>query len=201
MRPNHIAIGFRVKSGSAVAVLLTGPIESPQVLDRRVVELCDPDVPESRQPYHARMGTLETNEAKIARRREIVLQAANRSVPKLIREYRGFGRELRGAQLVVGSVTDPARITNTHIRAHALEGQLFRTALEDAVRSRELPYSVIVERNVYATAAKVLGRSQDELKRAVAQIARPPGGPWRADEKVAALAAWLAMTSAPEHCR
>ena len=38
----NATLGFRVKSGWAVAVLLAGSAESPQVLDRRVVQLCDP---------------------------------------------------------------------------------------------------------------------------------------------------------------
>src|SRR5437016_367071 len=37
-------IGFRVKSGWPTAVLLAGPIQSPQVLDSRIVELSDPAV-------------------------------------------------------------------------------------------------------------------------------------------------------------
>ncbi|HJZ89302.1 MAG TPA: hypothetical protein VKE40_00420 [Gemmataceae bacterium] len=194
----HAAIGFRVKSGSAVAVLLAGPVESPQVLDRRIVELCDPAVPESRQPYHAGMGTLETDDAKLARRCEFVRRAAGRSVPELIHEYRGCGHDLHGAGLVTGSDTDPARITNTHIRAHALEGQLFRTALEDAIRSCELSCAVFIERKVYTRATEILGQSEVELKRAMTRMSRPPGGPWRADEKAAALAAWLVLASRGE---
>src|SRR5256884_6499616 len=36
------------------------------------------------------------------------------------------------------SLIDPARIGNDHIRAHALEGQLFRTALERAAHAARL---------------------------------------------------------------
>jgi hypothetical protein len=99
----HAAIGFRVKSGSAVAVLVAGPLPAPQVLDRRVLALCDPDVPESRQPYHARMGTLETDERKVERRRQIVSRSANRSVSELIKDYRCAGHLVRAAALVIGS--------------------------------------------------------------------------------------------------
>src|SRR5205823_11690442 len=42
----NATLGFRVKSGWAAAVLLAGPVESPQLLDRRVVQLCDPAIPE-----------------------------------------------------------------------------------------------------------------------------------------------------------
>jgi hypothetical protein len=94
---------------------------------------------------------------------------------------------------VVGSDIDPARISNPHIRAHALEGRLFRTVLEDALRSHGLTCLVIVERTIYKQAAKILQRSEQDLKRLVAQLGRNLNGPWRADEKTACLAAWLAL--------
>ena len=55
-------IGFRVKSGWATAVLLARPIQSPQVFDRRILELSDPAIPESRQPYHAGAGALDAHD-------------------------------------------------------------------------------------------------------------------------------------------
>jgi hypothetical protein len=191
------ALGFRVKSGWATAVLIAGPMQSPQVLDRRTIDLCDPAIPESRQPYHARMGTLETDEPKLARRRKVVIQAANRSVAKLLCDYRTAAHPIRAAGLVVGSDIDPAKITNPHIRAHALEGRLFRTALEDALRSDGLSCLVIVERNAYTRPAEILGLTEEDLKRTIAQLGRSLGGPWRSDEKTASLAAWMALATRP----
>lgn len=188
-----LALGFRVKSGRAIAVLVAGPIQTPRVLNRREIDLCDSDIPESRQPYHAAMGTLETDEAKVERRRKVVAEAANRSVAELIGDYRNAGYQIRAAGLVVGSDIDPAKITNPHIRAHALEGRLFRTVVEDAVRSQGLACSTFVERSVYTDAAAVLQRSEQDLKSAVAKLGKEQGGPWRADEKTACLAAWLAL--------
>src|SRR5438552_3041453 len=142
------AVGFRVKSGWATAVLLAGPAAAPRVVDRRVIELSDPAVPTSRQPYHAVMGAsggdagarLEKHLTKLVER------VTRRSVRRLLQAYRRAGHPARRAGLVVGSVIDPARIANDHIRAHALEGRLFRTVLERAVRSFRLPCAVIVER-------------------------------------------------------
>jgi hypothetical protein len=187
------AIGFRVKSGWAAAVLVGGSVQSPEVLDRRVVELSDPAVPESRQPYHAGMGRHETDESKIDQRRKVIARAANQSVADLINGYRHAGHRIRAVALVVGSEADPAKITNPHIRAHALEGQLFRTVLQDALRSYGLTCSVILERNIYLRAANILKQSEPELKSAVTQLGRKLQGPWRSDDKAACLAAWLAL--------
>jgi hypothetical protein len=190
------AIGFRVKSGWASAVLVSGSSKSAQTIDQRAIDLCDPAIAESRQPYHAGMGRLETSEAVIERRKKVIVQAADRSIVELIKEYRNAGHTLRGAGLVVGSDIDPAKVASPHIRAHALEGRLFRTVLEDALRTCGLPSLVIVEKTAYARAAKVLKRSEAEVKRYVAEMGRSLVGPWRADEKTAALAAWLALASA-----
>ncbi len=189
------AIGVRVKSGWATAVLLVGPSTSPRVLDRRVIDLCDPAVPESRQPYHAMMKLPDVEGAKAEERlRKVVQRVTTRSLTELLGDYRHTGHTVRCVGVVVGSDIDPTSIKNAHIRAHALEGRLFRTAIEDAARSSGLRCLVVVERHAYSKAAMVFGRSEDALKRTVAELGRSLGGPWRADEKTAALAAWMTLS-------
>ena len=191
--PEEAVVGLRVKSGFAIAVLVAGPVRSPQVLDRRVIDLSDPAVPESRQPHHAEFAMLEEDQVKLARRLKIVERVTNTSVTKLLEDYRSMGCRPRGAALAVGSVIDPASITNPHIRAHALEGRLFRTVLEEALTSGGLRCFVLVERDAYAKASSVLGRAEAELKRAVTSLGHSLTGSWRAEEKLAALAAWMAL--------
>src|SRR2546427_462540 len=90
----NATLGFRVKSGWAAAVLLAGPVESPQLIDRRIVQLCDPTVPQSKQPYHAKMGTLQTDDAKVERLRKVSVKAAQDSVSELMKDsgsLRDFG--------------------------------------------------------------------------------------------------------------
>ncbi|MCI0691848.1 hypothetical protein L0337_07550 [candidate division KSB1 bacterium] len=129
------------------------------------------------------------------RLRRIVERCAHRSVTTLIDDYRNSGQDLCGAGLVVGSDIDPATIKNAHIQAHALEGRLFRDVLEAALQSNGLSSLVIVERRAYAEAATLLQRSEDELKRIAADLGRALDGPWRSDEKMATLAAWLTLAS------
>lgn len=191
--PSRAAVGFRVKSGWATAVLLLGPVESPRFLDRRTVELCDPNVAESRQPYHAGFGTLEEDAAEIRRRTGVVRRAAEKSIAELLQAYRSLGHPPRSAALVVGSLIDPAAIANPHIRAHALEGRLFRTVLEDALRPAGVTCVAVVERDAYANAAAALGRTEDHVKQTVSALGRSAGGPWRADEKLAAALAWMCL--------
>jgi hypothetical protein len=187
-------LGFRVKSGWATAVLLTGPAACPRVLDRRSIDLCDPETANSRQPYHAVMEAAPKDAAKIeARLCKIVRDAAETSVRLLLADLGTKGHQPKAGGLVVGSNIDPVQIKNEHIRAHAQEGRLFRSALEDALTSHGLKTLLLVEREAYAKAAKHFDRPEGELKRAVAELGRTFGGPWRTDEKTAALAAWMAL--------
>ncbi len=182
------ALGFRIKSGWATTVLLGGAATAPKVLDRRIILLADPDDPEARQPYHAGLGTHEARAAKAVKRLvKAVERFAHRSVARQIAGYRAAGHRVRGVGIVVGSVIDPARIPNEHIRAHAEEGRLFRTVVERAIRACRLRARVMVEKELYVTAAR--------FRRRVAALGEHVVGPWRAEEKAAALAAWMVLRS------
>ncbi len=175
-------------------MLVEGPARSPRVVDRRAIELSDARVPTSRQPYHAVRDAPPGEAGKLERRlRGLVERVTQRSLAALLKEYRRQGHPVRRVSLVVGSLIDPAKIGNDHIRAHALEGQLFRSALERAARAARLPCTTLVERALYDTAATRLRRSPAALRRTVTDLGGALGGPWRADEKAATLAAWLAL--------
>src|SRR6266436_5648007 len=128
------ARGFRVKSGWAAAVLLTGSARSPQLCDVQRIDLSDPRLPETRQPYHAAMGRLETDTRKINRRVDVVRRIAEKSIAKLLAGYRQQNFTIKRAALVVGSRIHPASVANAHIRANALEGQLFRSVLQESLQ-------------------------------------------------------------------
>lgn len=184
-------LGFRVKSGFAIAVALHGPRAAPELVARRVVALSDPGVAETRQPFHHGLFTHETDAAAIAERSAIVERCARESVAALLgdRELAGCG----GAALVVGSVIDPETVGNPHIRAHASEGRLFRTVLQSALQASGVRCDVIVEKQLAARAAERIWRRPAEIARVVAGLGRRAPGPWRADEKAASTAAWLLL--------
>ena len=193
VNPENAALGFRVKSGWAAVVLLTSPIDSPRLRDSRVIDLCDPRFPETRQPYHAAMGKLETDAKKTNRRTDIVHRMAKQSITDLLADCRRKGYVIAGAYLIVGSQLVPATIANPHIRAHALEGQLFRSALEQALNSDGIRTAILLERDAYPTAATQLKKSGDHVRQAIQNLGRSSEGPWRAEQKLAAVGAWLAL--------
>ena len=191
--PAFYTWGFRVKSGHAIGVALAGPAASPAPLARVVVALSDPAVGGTKQPFHDGFGTAQENQAEIACLVQIVERCARRSIDTLLADERVGGRTCRGAGLVVGSVIDPAAVGNPHIRAHALEGRLFRTAIEEALNARRITSAVIVEKTLRGAAAKALKRTNGQIARTLGAWGRALGPPWRAEEKAAAMAAWMAL--------
>src|SRR4029077_15062890 len=129
---------------------------------------------------------------KINRHVDVVRRIAEESIATLLASYRQNGYTIRRAALVVGSKVDPDSIANPHIRAHAFEGQLFRAVLQEALQAHRIRTDVLIERDAYARAAAQLKQSGDELRRAIQSLGRSKA-PWRAEQKLAALAAWLAL--------
>ena len=189
------ALGLRVKSGWAMVVLLTGPTRAPRVLDRRRIELSDPARPRTRQPYHAGFGTAQTSGAVIARLVRTIERRAHRSLKNLLQEYAQAGVRPRAAGIVVGSVIDPARIGNPHIRAHALEGALFRRVAVDGLRALRIASTVVLEREVYGSAARAARITERQMKGLMAELAGQVRGRWRSEEKTAAAAACLVLAT------
>lgn len=190
-----VALGFRVRTGvaSAAIVALPGGAGAPTVRRLTDLQLSDSRREETRQPYHAGFGALETDERTIERRVEGVRAAAARSLDEFLAGV-AAGPLVKRAGLVVGSLIDPAAIGNEHIRAHALEGRLFRTVLAELLTARGLAPTVFIDRTLYEETAAELGISVASLKRRVAQLPHPPG-PWRAAEKAAVLAAWRILAN------
>jgi hypothetical protein len=190
---SRAALGFTVKSGWASAVLLAGSAELPRVVDSARVELSDPERPECRQPYHAGFGTARRRGPELSRLIGAVQQFGQQSVSRLIGGYEANGPRIRGIAIVVGSTIDPGRIANEHMRIHALEGQLFRSIVEEAAKGSGLTCSIWRDRDLCAFALGVLGHTEPDLRNTLHMLGRGIDGPWRAEQKAAALAAWLVL--------
>jgi len=189
----YLALGLTVKSGWASVVLLAGPPQAPRLVDARHIALSDPRIPGSRQPYHAGFGTARGAGRELRRLVRSAERFGTRSVSGLIREYKADGHRIRGAGIVVGSLIDPETIGNSHIRIHALEGRLFREVVLGALRRSRIRSAIWRERDLASLAVKTLKRRHASLRMTLTAIGQGVQGGWRAEEKAAALAAWLIL--------
>ena len=186
-------LGVRIKSGWAATVLLGGARDRPVVLDARRLDLADPDTPATLQPHHAGTGTPQ-RDARILRKLIGLIERCSRAnAAAMIGDHRAAGHPARRAVIVGTSETDPATIGNPHIRIHALEGRLFRRVAEESLAAAGLRCSLVLEQRLLQTAPEQLGRSATELARVLAALRPAGGGPWRHEQKMAALAAWVGL--------
>jgi len=187
-------IGFRVRTGNATAVMVGGSAESPRFLARMYIPLIDMNDDDARQPYHVVAEQDEERGMKLVRQTLKTATAnAVRATRGLMDQARNSDYEVRGAVLVVGSDTNPASIRQPHVRAHALEGRLYREALEGAVSQCGLASRILVERDILTAPEEAVGKPRTELEAAFTTFAKEAGRPWRSQEKAAALAAWVAL--------
>ena len=129
------ALGFRVKSGWAAVVLVSDAIDSPGLCGNRVIDLSDSRFPETRQPYYAAMGKLETEAKEINRRTDIVQRVAKQSVTELLANYRQKGYAIARAWLEASSILQQSRI-HTFARTRSRAGYLTRCSRRLYARTR-----------------------------------------------------------------
>lgn len=186
------AIGFRVHSGWAAAVTVAAQAGSPQVLDRRVIELADAKIAGSKQPFHAAEGLpLLEAEALIGRCCKSTWALARQGLDEI-----GQGRAIGACGMLLASgrpLPELAAILASHALIHTAEGEFFRDAIAAASQERKLPIYRIKERELFDVCAAQLKLSSAEIEQQLSDWGKLLGPPWRQDEKYAALAGWLAL--------
>ena len=191
---NTATIGLKPKTGRAIAVVLRGTRDAPQVIKRTELMLHDPRVPATFQPYHAVMElSWKESQKQVVPFVRAIEKIAAKALAQLIHELRTEGLEIVGVGIAGTADRDLSKIGNYHIRAHAAEGLLFRQVLEFAAKANKLPQRTFVERDLQIQAASELGTTVAKLNSALATLGRSAGPPWRTEQRVAAATAWLAF--------
>ena len=192
----NACIGLRAKTARAMAVVVSGTARSPRAVTRAELTLSTPGSPEVFQPFHEVM-SLPWDQAVVAvrhgeRANEV---AATRALKALLLELRGQGLSISRVAIVGAPERNLRAIGSPHIRAHAAEGVLFRHVWQVAAEAVDLPWVAFSEKGFEQAAAARLGLSAGALTEQIAELGRQVGRPWRADEKAAAMAAWIALTT------
>ena len=191
---NHVAIGLRAKTGRAIAVVLGGSPDAPTVLMKSEIKLVDPRLPQTAQPYHVVMELpWEDSQRKVQKLARAIERVAKRAVADLVRQQQSSGNFVCGVGIVGAPDRDLARIGNFHIRAHAAEGVLFRKVLNVAAEASGLKWRLIPDKDFERLTKSELGAKAARTKRQISELGRTVPAPWRADEKQAAVAAWLML--------
>lgn len=189
-----VAIGLRAKTGRAIAVIVGGSPEAPLVIAKTEIKLFDPKIPATAQPYHEVMDLpWQESQRAVQKSARAIERVATKALAKLVKEQASNGRRVCAVGIVGAKDRDLSRIGNSHIRAHAAEGVLFRRVLDDAAVANDLPFRIFPERKFAELLKDELGSRTDSIKKSLDEAARQLPPPWRADEKLAAMAAWMVL--------
>jgi hypothetical protein len=193
------AIGLRAHSGwAAFVVVAEDGRSSPVVVGRSRIEMVDPKSPQCVQPYHAAEGLpLPRAEALVEGCTAVARRFALSSFENAVGALKDAGHTLVGCGLLLSAArpaSSLAAILASHALIHAAEGDLFRDALARAAEACRLPLTRVREKELLAEAGRALRLGEEALRARLNAMGKEIGPPWRQDEKLAALVAWLCLS-------
>ena len=188
---NIAALGFRAHTGWAAAVAVTPNWE---VIERRRIAY-EPET--TRFIYHhaAEIGPDEA-EALIAAAHAQAVAKAELEIGSLVSALSGKGMAVAAACVPGGRARLPnslREILAVHARIHAAEGAFYRDALVEACAPLGLNVTRAPERDLWTIVAGVHRCNESALRSRMAQLGKQLGPPWGEDQKLATLAALVAL--------
>jgi len=188
-----VVLGFRPHTYWTAIVALGGTLDAPQVLARHKIVFAGGD---ERGVYHqaaeAAEGTAEALLEKVRAATEANAAAGIAAFLKLL-----GGDDLRPGIAVVptGGRRLPAlaEIVRVHTLQHAAEGEFYRDVVAAACAQLGLEVRRPVERELIPLACDRLGVGKPELEAQLKAMGAALGPPWSEDQRLAMLAAGLAL--------
>jgi len=189
------ALGLKVRTGRATVIAVGGNADAPVILTKALAQVAFTF--EEGAIFHvAQDKPLEAASTFVREReREFVVRARE----ELDRILGPCDVEIVGAILAAPPAKALPRlesILKSHPLVHAAEGELYRRVFADAcialdARPERVEPSVLANR-----VCKVVGLSATKVAAHLTAMGKASGKPWAAEQKEAALAAWLALATA-----
>jgi hypothetical protein len=202
-----VGLGFRALKGGAAVVGVAVEGGEPRVIHSSFLATGAEDDRLSRQPYTVAaelqrdpQGPVSSEmAAMVAEGRRRQDQLAAKGLHAIVRTLEEAGCKPVVAALLVnraGWVTDLLEYSAAWPE-HVLvaEGLAVRDALRFALKECRLKAIELDEKSLPELAANKLGRSSAEIDACVKELGGTVGRPWRKEQKLACLAAWLALRS------
>jgi len=185
-----VTLGLKVRTGKAALVALRGPASAPEVVAKEVVQIAFTF--EEGAVFHA------AQEMPIAKARAHVERAEARFAELARKQLAAFVGKL-GEDVGAAALAAPApkplpafeAIVKAHPLVHAAEIELYRRVFTSACEALGTP-----AKRVEATderVASALGWAPARVRERLAVMGKAAGRPWAAEQKEAALAAWIAF--------
>jgi hypothetical protein len=197
MKPS--AIGVRVHSGWGAVVVVSGAPAAEEVIERRRVEITDPEMAGAIQPYHfVESMPIKPAEQHIAECAAASGKLAVAALRDLIEKLEQRDYRVTGSCILLSSGRPlPAleKILASHAMIHSAEGEFFRQVFRQAFTILNIPVMGIGERQLEQQAQLKFGKAVTKLHERIAGMGRSLGPPWTTDQKTAALGAFIALAT------
>jgi hypothetical protein len=197
--PTPAALGFKLHTGWAILVALTGSPAKFEILLRRRIELLPPGDVIPRFMYHHAAEISLTQATRLIQQAETAARdAANLAVSDALDHLRTLKITAKAAGIATASKpgpTDLAAVLRSHPMIHTAEAALFQRALASACEKCGLAVTSAREREIWARAAKTSGAKEALLRKRVEDLRKSVGAPWGSDQKTATAYAVLALAS------
>jgi hypothetical protein len=198
------ALGFRAHMGWVAAVGVTLDAGAPRLVHSSIVKTADDGDRLAKEPYHAAAGwegfarvpPHPDPKGAIAQGRKTQTRLATKAIADIVETLKAQKLEpVAGAVLATRAWLghDLAGILGSHAHIHVYEGEAVRDAVRAGLKANQIKAQDVEEKSLYAVAAKELKLSEARLKTTLTALRGDAPGPWRQDQKLAALVAWLLL--------
>ncbi len=187
------ALGFKVHTGWAAVVAVSGTPASPEVLAKTRVQVAFTF--DEGAVFHA------GQELPLEKARTLVRDAEARFGQKARDQLAAFAVTLDVKWVAAGAVWGNPKplppletILKSHPLVHAAEADLYRRIFAGAAESLlATPLIRVPAKQLTARAAAALHLTPARLSERLAAMGKKSGKPWTVDQKEAALVAWLVL--------
>jgi len=167
------------------------------VLLRARIDMADPALAGSKQPYHA-VEEMPLGEAArgLKRYEETAREMASAAIRSIVDQLWERGHAAKVAGILASSGRKGGSLESilaSHALIHTADGDHFREALAQACSGCKIPVTRLPARELPGEAARALGKRAEQLQALVTAMGRSLGPPWDADCKSATLLAWLRL--------
>lgn len=195
-RPSTAVLGFRPHTYWTAVVALAGPLEAPQVLERRRIVFA---TGAERFVYHqAEALDLRSAETLLDAVRRATEANAAREIGQLVADLQRDGVTVRRAVTAAATARladSLAGILASHAQMHAAEGSFYREVVAQACAGLGLQVHRIAEGDMPRQVCALLHVDSAALEAQLKAIGVALGPPWSEDYRLAAVAAWTQLES------
>jgi len=197
MAAQTAAIGFSPHSGWAAMIALNSSAAGLRVLGRARVELIDAHDPESKQPYHAvEFLCVEEATGRLDGYMAVARTLAQSAIQTQAQDLKERGYQLKSIGIVDSASRKQSSLSSilaSHALIHAADGDHFRNALSAGAELLGLRVCRVQARALEDLAMDSLRLPKTRVLDTVNELGRQVGPPWGADQKQAALLAWILL--------